>query len=341
MPSKIEWTDETWNPIRARNRATGGVGHYCAKVSAGCQGCYAEGMQKRLFNNPIRYAAQDRDRVDIFLDEAALLKPLAWKKPRVVFPCSMTDIFGEWVTDAMLLMIFAIMESTPRHSYKILTKRPERMQAFMRNAGPWVRKVGIDCLISKGYQPGSNWPPPNVQLGVSAEDQESADARIPLLLATPAAKRIVSLEPLLGPVDLHSMSPDFLLSHKVSLDQVIAGGESGPKARPSHPDWFRSLRDQCLAAKVPFFFKQWGEWAVVYDRDVDDPDWRRCPQTSADGGRSGRYLNLAGGFGFHGDRVVYVKRVGKLCAGRLLDGAIWDQSPRIDGAQRRRDGARA
>jgi len=114
-----------------------------------------------------------------------------------------------------------------------------------------------------------------------------------------------------------------------ALDWVIAGGESGPRARPSHPDWFRGLRDQCQAAGVPYFFKQWGEWAPLYDRDVDDPDWRDVPEE----GPRVRRINLAGGSGFHGERLVYLERVGKKAAGRELDGRTWDERPALEGGE--------
>ncbi|WP_049820085.1 DUF5131 family protein [Bradyrhizobium japonicum] len=168
------------------------------------------------------------------------------------------------------------------------------------------------------------WPLPNVWLGVSTERQKEADARIPDLLATPAAVRFVSLEPLLGPIDLKYVDEGInALSSSTgpNLDWVIAGGESGDGARPMHPDWARSLRDQCAAAGVPFFFKQWGAWSEFYDRDRDDPDWRNVPQVDHQMGRGAtRWHNLAGGIGFHGERLVAMRNVGKGAAGRLLDG---------------------
>jgi hypothetical protein len=183
----------------------------------------------------------------------------------------------------------------------------------------------------------------NLWLGVSAEDQANADARIPDLLATPAAVRFVSLEPLLGPIDLTNLDHTGMCRRdevhgisaiwkdnaigRVWLDWVIVGGESGPKARPMHPDWERQIRLACAAAGVPYFGKQWGEWTVVYNRDVDDPDWRQCGAVERKTPR-GRWLNLAGGFGFHGDRVVRVDRIGKKHAGRLFDGVEHNGMPR-------------
>ncbi|MBU2162774.1 MAG: phage Gp37/Gp68 family protein [Alphaproteobacteria bacterium] len=193
------------------------------------------------------------------------------------------------------------------------------------------------------------WPLPNIWLGTSVSDQTSADKRIPDLLATPAAVRFVSAEPLLGAVDLTGWFygadipcaacpkdvdcecgwqiwrdlPDSIAPG--SLDWVIVGGESGKNARPMHPDWARSLRDQCEGAGVAFFFKQWGEWISIYDRDRDDPDWRNCPK-SGDWDKK-RYLNLEGGQGFHGDKLNMMRRIGKARAGRLLDGREWNQMP--------------
>ena len=346
MPSKIEWTDESWNPIRARNKETGGVGHFCVKVSAGCQGCYAEAMQKRLFNNPLRYAAQDRDKVEIFLDEKALLKPFAWKQPRVVFPCSMTDLFGEWVSDAMLDLVFTVMARTPRHTYKILTKRPERMRAYFaarREGDPWAEAADdlgdllglVDHVVV--LEP-SHLPLANVQLGDSVEDQESADARIPTLLATQAATRIVSYEPALGPVDwrrwLFGHHPTDMVEAQRDLaalggiDQIIAGGQSGPGAQPAHPDWFRQARDQCVAAQVPFFFKQWGEWAPVpvEDNMPGRPQMVRAGDVMID--REGNQEVIGKDLTSTWESFATpMRRVGKKAAGRLLDGREWNEQP--------------
>jgi protein gp37 len=192
---------------------------------------------------------------------------------------------------------------------------------------------------------------PNVWLGTSVEDQATADARIPRLLDTPAAIRFVSAEPLLGPVSLVDRDPIRLATgvdarpenrvyvsllrgwglgphRRPGLDWVIVGGESGRHARPMHPDWARSLRDQCVDAGVPFFFKQWGEWVPVLDREIEDPDFRADYQHRyGDNQKTTRWLNLAGGCGFHGDRFHVMGRVGKSHAGRELDGQIWDQMP--------------
>ncbi|WP_374309460.1 DUF5131 family protein [Methylocella sp.] len=170
------------------------------------------------------------------------------------------------------------------------------------------------------------FPLPNVWLGVSAEDQRRADERVPDLLATPAAVRFMSAEPLLGGINFHDWFIRAVNGFSPAIDWIIVGGESGPRARPMHPDWARSIRDQCAAAGVPLFFKQWGEWGPIYDRDHDDPDWRRC-DVIANKTPRGQWLNLAGGQGFHGERVIRVDRIGKRRAGRLLDGREYSEFP--------------
>ncbi|WP_339774280.1 phage Gp37/Gp68 family protein [uncultured Thalassospira sp.] len=314
--TKIEWTKragtkgETWNPIRARNKATGGVGHFCTKVSAGCQNCYAADFQKR-FKNAVRYAAQDADQVEIYLDEAVLMQPLHWKKPRTIFVCSMTDLFYDGHDDEWIDKIFAIMALCPQHIFIVLTKRPERLRNFINHikAGSWLEIE--DYAISMGYDPrgaddhGFDWLSnkamlPNVWLGTSVEDQATANERIPVLLDTPAAVRFISAEPLLGPVDMGVPRPqswptpvDDITDEIDSLrylsgpriDWVIVGGESGRNARPMHPDWARSLRDQCKAAGTPFFFKQWGAWAPKSSVDCycNGPDRNKREHPNSEG----------------------------------------------------------
>jgi protein gp37 len=202
----------------------------------------------------------------------------------------------------------------------------------------------------EGFMP--IWPLPNVWLGVSVEDQTRANERIPVLLDTPAAVRWISAEPLLGPLDLTLIentpfpgqdathlnalegwalgstldSDTGIIGGANNLDWVVAGGESGAGARPMHPDWVRSLRAQCAAASVAFHFKQWGEWVSIFDRDLEDPDWKNCgdwPEKYP----TGRWINLEGGHGFHGERVVFVNRVGKAAAGRHIYGTTHDAYP--------------
>lgn len=369
----IEWTDATWNPIRAHARGYGGkaanIGWHCEHVSEGCRNCYAEGINKRL-GNGFEFKPGKRGALDIFVDDKALLAPLKWKRPRMIFVCSMTDLFADFVTDEMIDRVFAVMALCPQHRFQVLTKRSARMRAWfarivdehwLASEALWLADwLGENRRAALYDLESTAWPLPNVWLGVSAEDQKNADERIPDLLATPAAVRFVSLEPLLGAIDLTAIEAgatgtlkdgDFAYpkridaltgeaghypgkgtfhpeSHRMQrLDWVIVGGESGPNARPMHPDWPRKIRDDCAAAGVPFFFKQNGQYAVTYDRDADDPDWRHCGEVEHKT-PLGRWLNLAGGFGFHGDRVVRVDRVGKKRAGRLLDGVEHNGMPR-------------
>lgn len=302
--SKIEWTEATWNPIRARNLKTGGVGHFCEKVSPGCAGCYAERMQPR-FKNDIRYNAADGDKVEVFLDEDVLTQPLRWSRPRMIFPCSMTDLFGSWVPDEWIDRIFAVMALARQHTFQLLTKRAERLPTYCSDRslpGRLALKMGVIAsgnrpLMEKGDEITREWAAfnfhlPNVWLGVSCEDQKTADERIPMLLQTPAAVRWVSAEPLLGPIDFtnlalirhddgfadvslncltgHVVGPDDMTDMK--LDWMVVGGESGPKARPFDIQWARDIIAQCKAADVPVFVKQLG--ANPYesmDRDIGLP----------------------------------------------------------------------
>lgn len=336
--SKIEWTDASWNPVRARvlGDAEARPGWHCVHVSEGCRNCYAESVNNR-FGTKLPYTAPSSRQLESFIDEKALSQPLRWKLPRKIFLGSMTDVFGDWVTDAMLDRIFAVMALANQHTYQVLTKRPERMRQTIARIGKSIRILEEPAnalgytLIFEGIGL-VGWPLSNVWLGVSVEDQATADARIPLLLETPAAKRFVSYEPALGSVDF-SFTPwppdrprfpdtddisdgrDALraVDHSGSrIDWIIAGGESGPNARPTHPDWFRSVRNQCAAAGVAFFFKQWGEWAP---RD----DWADLKsgrmQAIEKDGSSTPYDQNPDDTG--GQRMA---RAGKRTAGALLDG---------------------
>jgi len=251
--SKIEWTDATWNPI---------VG--CSKCSPGCDNCYAERMAKRLSKMPQTAGLYSAYVIDdagwtgrtAWAGYPTMTKPLHWRKARRVFVCSMGDLFHETVAFEMIDRGFAIMARCSQHTFQILTKRPERMLEYLSPNSPryTARKIFDIVCRSDPHSPGvfdadAAWPLPNVWVGVTAENQEAADERIPLLLQTPAAVRFVSIEPMLGEVDISW--------HLTGcIDWVICGGESGPGARPMHPDWARSLRDQCRDAGVPFFFKQ-------------------------------------------------------------------------------------
>jgi protein gp37 len=369
--SKIEWTDATWNPIKARlydeDRASPRIGFHCEKVSTACANCYAERMNMRGIFTGLPYEKRSRRAVDIFLDEKTLLQPLHWKRPRRIFPCSMTDLFGEWVSDAMLDRIFAVMALCPQHIFQVLTKRPQRMRYYIESArvrAPSVNEAvpGVAALAMRsgcwadaqylGPAASGNfvidWPVPNVWLGATAEDQETANARIPILLQTPAASRFVSCEPLLGPVDLTRITnphtgpapengeildalcgriaewPSFggVRAAAAKLDWVICGGESGPHARPMHPDWARALRDQCAAAGIGFFFKQWGMWKPL-------DQFEKCYAIKAGAhcvvSRDGQFVidtDIA-----DPPRAVFALRVSKKAAGRLLDGIEHNEFP--------------
>jgi len=294
--SHIEWTDATWNPI------TG-----CTMVSAGCTNCYAMGLAgSRLRNHPSR-AGLTRESGgrqvwtgEVRLNEGWLDQPMRWNRPRKIFVCAHGDLFHEAVPDDWIDQVWAVMAHAKRHTFQVLTKRPRRAKAYLTQLTR--RKERLMSL-----------PLPNVWLGTSIEDQFTADSRIPHLLATPAAVRFVSAEPLLGPVDLAEATrrclrhPSYM---NALLHWVIVGGESGRDARPMHPDWARSLRDQCQAAGVAFFFKQWGEWGPVELRRTDGQPV--CPETY-DGP-------------IYGHSEVGA-RLGKKLAGRLLDGRTWDEMP--------------
>lgn len=234
--SKIEWTDATWTPIRARNLETGKTGWHCQHVSPGCEHCYSETLNRRIGSGLAFKPGHIKD-VDVFLDAKMLAAPLRWRAPRRIFVCSMTDLFGEWVPDEWIDEIFAVMISQPQHQFQVLTKRPERMRRYVHRLYEALALADEELKC----------PAPNIWLGVSVENQAWADERIPLLLDTPAAVRFISAEPLLGPLDLTRYS---------ALDLCIVGGESGPGKRPVDLAWLRSIRDQCMAAGVPLFVKQ-------------------------------------------------------------------------------------
>lgn len=246
----IEWTrgddgtaGKTWNPVRG-----------CTKISPGCKRCYAETFAERW--RGIAGHAYERGFDPRFVPDQ-LDAPLRWRKPRRVFVNSMSDLFHEAFTNEQIGAVFGVMAACPQHSFQILTKRAARLPEWFA----WLART----------RPRAALVLPNVWLGVSAEDQRRADERIPYLLTTPAAVRFASVEPMLGPVDLwafldsplRNRSLDALRAnepHPVprlpGLDWVIAGAESGHGARPMHEDWVRSLRDQCAAAGVRFFYKQ-------------------------------------------------------------------------------------
>ena len=277
----IEWTDASWNPLRARRAPGTGHGGYgpgwvCQRVSPGCQRCYAETINKRL-GTGLSYDAEGLAESTPYLDEAALMKPLHWRKPRKVFVCSMTDLFGEWVPDEWLDRVFAVMALSPRHTFQVLTKRPERMRAYL--SAPDIEDrvyIAGDEIDPEDRCPVRQitFPLNNVWMMTSVENQTEADKRIPELLATPAAVRGLSCEPLLGRVDLRldgeelcgpgpGIDPRRTRTGPNGLHWVIVGGESGPGARPMDLAWARSLVAQCQAAGVAVFVKQLGSNPVT------------------------------------------------------------------------------
>lgn len=319
MSTKIEWADEVWNPV------TG-----CTKVSQGCKHCYAERMSKRLAGR-FGYSADDPFKVTLHPDKLGL--PNEWRKPRRVFVCSMGDLFHEDVPDNFIRSIWLRMAGYHWHQYMVLTKRPERML-----------EIASTSLIN--LENGEPFIPGNIWLGVSAEDQKTANERIPVLLQTPAAHRFVSCEPLLGPIDLthlsgkeagwncntyDALSMDVEEGDIGQLDLVIVGGESGPGARPMHPEWARSLRDQCEDAGVPFFFKQWGRYTYsdrMFDSEIrwvnKANGWMSGLPSVVCVDMDGKSLNCGADFMAAKYPVAWGWYEGKKAAGRLLDGREWN-----------------
>jgi protein gp37 len=302
--SHIQWTDATWNTVSG-----------CTRVSPGCERCYIDRtppfrMNGRKFDKP-----EIGGTTGVILHDDRLTLPLTWRKPRRVFVNSLSDLFHEGVPASHIAKVFAVMAATPQHTYQILTKRPARMRSLLRDecrcgAGhqPSVHfRSAMSWAVSKANGDGvpgpserqvyheAGWPLPNVWLGVSTEDQQWAEARIPLLLETPAAVRFISAEPLLGPIDLRNLKARGAVMDALGgdvktldgevytgtpsvLDWVIIGGESGPGARPMDTLWAMDLVIQCSARRLPMFVKQLGSvWARengAADRKGGDPaEW--------------------------------------------------------------------
>jgi protein gp37 len=270
--SHIEWTDATWNPI------TG-----CTMVSAGCTNCYAMTLAAGRLRHHSSRAGLTRGTGgravwtgEVRLNEQWLDQPLRWRRPRMIFVCAHGDLFHESVPDGWIDRVFAVMALAPHHTFQVLTKRPERARAYLADdatLGRFIRTISkiaddmgmqITTRHANDGLPGMSLA--NVWLGTSVEDQATADSRIPHLLATPAAVRFVSAEPLLGPVVLPGSFLGLVDHGRFGdgrLDWLIVGGESGAGARPMHPDWARSLRDQCSTAGVAFFMKQMAKKAPI------------------------------------------------------------------------------
>lgn len=374
----IEWTDATWNVI------TG-----CSVVSPGCTNCYAMKLAgTRLQHHPSRagltldskagpvWNGQVRFNAD-WLDQ-----PLRWTKPRMIFVCAHGDLFHEGVTDDQLDRIFAVMALTPHHTYQVLTKRPERMAAYLAapgSDGKRTRHAAIsDVIRSWGREmPSDFWFMQHIWLGFSAEDQTRWDERWPIFREISGfGPKWASLEPLLSAIDLRVSHEHCDLcggtgllarwpkgpchvcagkgrvailgpstrTHYPKLDWIVVGGESGPGARPMHPDWARQLRDQCAAAGVPFFFKQWGDWGPVCELDTDALDSRLyhpAPKRRSEGWRrpktaqtvlhanGDRFDDVAARGAYQsGSGAMLMFDIGKTVTGRTLDGRLHDGFPR-------------
>ena len=365
--------DRAWSLVRG-----------CTKVSEGCLHCWSERESSMRSVHPNEKIKAQYDRLTnvfgrfngkIRLMENNLELPLRVKKPTTW--AAWNDLFHEDVPDEFILATFVAMGLTykntgemeeispghkvaihePRHTFIILTKRPERMKNLVKrlvSGEPdkvWEEKAHFFAagLATKNGSPlpgnaiftFGKWVKdgmPGLWLGVTAENQEQADKRIPILLQIPATVRFVSVEPMLGPIVLRRKAvndneivqaalmgrlDEYSRPIERGIDWIICGGESGPGARPIHPDWARSLRDQCQAAGVPFFFKQWGEWRQV-GLCGTEPDDRRYYNKS-----NVQIVNHEGGQGYHGKGAIYMQRVGKKKAGRILDSRTWDEFPEV------------
>lgn len=341
MASKIEWTDETWNPLAG-----------CSPVSEGCRNCYAARDANRLAGNPNSKVAQayrgtaemrglGKGRRAVFTGRINLLhdrldQPLRWQKPRRVFVNSMSDLFHEEVPFWFIDRVFAVMALADKHTFQILTKRPERaVEYFEYNSGGRLtggtleRVAGMATIYAS--QRGEDvshpywdmwlekWPLPHIWIGTSVEDQAALDERVSHLLDVPAAVRWLSMEPLLGPVTFANrfwMPTDepvpessYWLDGLRRLDWIVVGGESGHGARAMHPDWVHTIQAECEEAGVPFFFKQWGAWKPI--RPLTREEWTLR-------GGDPRFMDFS---------PWEFDKVGKKAAGRELHGRTYDAYP--------------
>ncbi|NML34553.1 phage Gp37/Gp68 family protein [Paraburkholderia sp. G-4-1-8] len=348
--TKIEWTDATWNPI------TG-----CSVTSPGCKNCYAMKLAgTRLRNHPSRAGLTRVTTAgpvwtgEVRFNEQWLDQPFRWTRPRMIFVCAHGDLFHESVPDEWIDKVFAVMARARQHTYQVLTKRADRMLEYFSHPDRHGRVIAASHEIGWAGMEWCPWPLPNVWIGVSVEDQRRADERIPLLLQVPTTVRWISAEPLLGPV---VMQPNWLEREWEqgvfpSIDWVVAGGESGSDARPAHPDWPRTLRDQCAAAGVPFLFKQWGAWRPISEGEsdwfsnlyvscrraregedqtiVDEMQGRRCTVAQAVIHYDGTVFEDIAAFAAYqqGTGAMLTFNVGKKAAGRQLDGRTHDEFPR-------------
>lgn len=351
--SAIEWTEETWNPIVGCSlKSHGCTNCYAMPMAARIEAINAALVAEGKSPQSPQYDGTTK-KVNghaVWTGKLAmagnnvLLAPLKRKKPTTYFVNSMGDLFHEDCPDEWIDPVFAVMALTPHHIYQVLTKRPARMLDYCSRRGisGQISDQAALMLKKNGYHNFPTWPLPNVWLGVSTERQQEADERIPLLLQTPAAIRFISAEPLIGPINLtrfrcdHPAFPgegsaqcdaligsiydraNFPVQASNKLDWIMVGGESGPDARPMHPDWARSLQVQCEAAGVKFFFKQWGSWMP----DQPDGSALRGSMVAWPDGTVGNGHAEA-----HGGPGIFMFNRGKHRAGRSLDGIVYNGMP--------------
>jgi len=385
--TKIEWTDFSWNPIRARQISTGKVGHHCTMIATGCKFCYSHAMQSRFGDNfgiELPYKKESLNDIEFFIDEDTLKQPLGWREPKKVFVCSMMDLFHPSIPLELIDQVFAVMAIASKHTFIVLTKRPPQMleylNGFANGDDPTIERVLRLKNYQKFHKHFSDYRMggalPNVWLMVSGSNQDDIDRNVPILLECPAVVRGVSLEPMTGPVDLAAWLPrsnpeyeeqgtscwncggdggfhdcgecacvcldkeeihrpceicdgegEYMLPEYLDgLDWVITGGETGEGARPAHPDWFRSIRDQCEKYKTKYFHKQNGVFKQIgYD------DWQKGGGIvlSEDGHvlmNRQKGLNAPALFPIC-DSDVLLRKTNKQTAGRLIDGIEHSEFP--------------
>lgn len=316
--TKISWSDATWNPVSG-----------CSKVSEGCTNCYIDRtppfrMAHRRFNGRETGAT-----TGVLLHSDRLGVPMKWRKPRMIFVCSLADLFQDEVPDRYIADVFAVISIAAQHVFQVLTKRHARLRSLLNSPQFWALVDGARKV--RGHEPLPGEAPhilENAWIGVSTENQKWADIRIPALLQTPAAVRWISAEPLLGPISLRGWierTPVEDGGYPAYLDWAVIGGESGPLARPMHPDWARGLRDECVAAGAAYHFKQHGEYVSPDEIDIagmDDVAWNENGTTMWP---DGRIADGPHGTAIDGSAMLW--RVGKKAAGRLLDGREWNEYP--------------
>lgn len=371
--SLIEWTDTTWQPI------TG-----CSVVSPGCTNCYAMKLAGgRLRHHPSRAGLTIDSKAgpvwngQVRLNEEWLEQPLRWSRPRRIFVCAHGDLFHESVPDEWIDQVFAIMALAPQHTFQVLTKRADRMRAYLGEPGEESTRTRYraitEAIERRGEaMPANFWFMQHIWLGFSAEDQARFDERWNNFRHIGSfGPKWASLEPLLGPIDL-GVREDWcdlcggtgklarwpkgtchvcagrgrvwivgepLRSHYPRLSWIVVGGESGPDARPMHPDWARKVRDDCAAAGIAFFFKQWGEWAEWAPPPYDEPEAEQVQVDSEEAEAAWAsaiapcLLTHDGRRFDHPDALPddtparLLQRIGKKAAGRILDGSTYSHFP--------------